>query len=98
MGTFVVILLVLVLVKFVIISWILYVVFKPDIKQVWMKKTKVPDVPACVYCRSRWTRAVDEGQTRWDHDDLVLVTTYECEHCHLPFWHIERVPMGSAKR
>jgi integral membrane sensor domain MASE1 len=79
---------------------ILYAVFRDDIQQWWRGRQEpvVQSTPTCLYCRSTWTRAIDEGQTRWEEDDLVLVTTYECDHCHLPFWHVERVPMGSLRR
>jgi hypothetical protein len=97
MGNIIVVLLVVALVKFVVIAWILYVVFKPDIKSLWSKKPS-SQVPTCLYCQSKWTHPIDEGQTRWENEELVLVTTYECEHCHLPFWHVERVPIGTAKR
>ena len=93
----IVILLVLAAIKFVIIAIILLVVFRPDLKQLRGKK-KPPSVPVCMYCQSKWTHALDEGEARWDGGDLILVTTYECEHCHLPFWHVERVPTGILRR
>jgi len=97
-DTIIVVLLIVALVKFVMIGIIVLVVFKPDLKQ-WQKTRKKPlTAPICMYCQSKWTKALDEGQTRWDGDDLVLVTTYECQHCHLPFWHVERVPTGSLRR
>ncbi len=96
MQSLVVILLILVAVKFVFIAVLLGVVFKEDLRSMRQKKAG-PQPAVCMYCQSVWTRPVDEGQTRWEGDDLVLVTTYECEHCHLPFWHVERVPMGSLK-
>jgi len=95
------ILLIIALVKFILFGVILFVVFRRDIQQWWSgkKAEKKPlSVPVCMYCQSKWTRALDEGQPRWDNEDLVLVTTYECQHCHLPFWHVERVPTGSLKR
>jgi hypothetical protein len=95
MPSLVVILLILVAVKFVFIAVLLGVVFKEDLRS--MRQKTGPQPAVCMYCQSVWTRPVDEGQTRWEGDDLVLVTTYECEHCHLPFWHVERVPMGSLK-
>ena len=90
------ILLILVIVKTVIIGIVLLVVFKPDIKQLRSRRP-APATPVCMYCQSKWTHRADDGETRWDQDELVLVTTYECEHCHLPFWHVERVPVGSLK-
>jgi hypothetical protein len=87
-------LLVLATVKFVFFGWILWKVFRPEIKQLEAEGKATLLDPVCMYCESKWTRAVDEGQTRWDGDDLVLVTTYECEHCGLPFWHVQRVPVS----
>jgi hypothetical protein len=100
-GNIILIFLVIAAVKTVIFGVILYKVFRQDIHHWWnedrRQKQKTPAVPTCMYCQSVWTVAVDEGSTRWDGEDLVLVTTYECQHCHLPFWHVERVPMGAAK-
>ena len=91
-----VILLIVAAVKFVFLCIILLFVFRPELKGASKKKAQA--TATCLYCQSRSTRPVDEGQTRWENDDLVLVTTYECQHCHLPFWHVERVPVGSLKR
>lgn len=98
-DTFLVILLIVALVKFVFFGIVLLTVFKPDLKDMGKKREakKHPSTPVCMYCQSRWTHAVDEGETRWDGDSLVLVTTYECQHCQLPFWHVERVPAGTLK-
>jgi hypothetical protein len=94
-GNLVLILLVIATVKFVVFGWILYVVFKPDIQQLAEEnRESAPVSPTCVYCQSRWTRAIDEGQARWDDGVLVLVTTYQCQHCETPFWHVDRVPMS----
>lgn len=97
MSNILVILLIIAAVKFVFFGFVLFHVFRPELKNAG-KRQPASTTPICVYCESRWTHAVDEGQTRWDNDDLVLVTTYQCEHCALPFWHVERVPMGSARR
>lgn len=97
MSDLLVILLIVALVKFVLFGVILYVVFKPDIKGYVSPKPKTRSQPACMYCGSLYTHRVDEGQTRWEEDSLVLVTEYECEHCKLPFWHVERVPIPTAK-
>lgn len=97
MDTILLILLIVAAVKFVIFGVILFVVFRRDIDAYrgdWAE-SKAPALPACVYCQSVYIRPVDEGQTRWENDSLVLVTTYECQHCHLPFWHVERVAAGS---
>lgn len=101
MTNILVILLVIALVKFVFFGFLLFVVFRRDIQELWSGKKaekKRPAFPVCLYCQSRYTRPLDDGQPRWENEDLVLVTTYECQHCHLPFWHVERVPMGSARQ
>ncbi len=98
--TIVEILLILAAVKVVFISGILWMVFKREIKDWWRERQArklPPAIPICLYCQSTWTQAVDEGQSRWDGEDLVLVTTYECQHCRLPFWHVERVKTGALK-
>lgn len=98
MDNIILILLIVAAVKFIIIAVLLLAVFKPDLKQAWKGSQEQLTAPVCLYCQSRWTRPVDEGQTRWDEDVLVLVTEYECEHCHLPFWHVERVLTTSVGR
>lgn len=97
MDNIILILLIVAAVKFVLIAVICFWVFRPDLKAMVAEK-KPQTVPTCPYCQSKWTEAIDEGQTRWDGDELVLVTTYECQHCHFPVWHVERVPTGSLKR
>ncbi len=88
-------------VKSIIIGIILYRVFRQDIHHWWNHERKAkqasPTIPICVYCQSAWTSPVGEAQTRWEAEELVLVTTYECQHCHLPFWHVERVPVTTLK-
>jgi hypothetical protein len=96
LSNILVLLLIVATVKFIFFGIVLFFVFRPELKNIGKRKP-APTTPVCVYCESRWTRPVDEGQTRWEDDDLVLVTTYECQHCSLPFWHVERVPMGSMK-
>lgn len=95
-GTLLTIILLVVVVKFSFICWILWVVFKPDIKK--MRQPEEPDPnPTCIYCRSRYTHPTGEVETRWDEGVLLVVTTYECEHCHFPTQHIERVHVGAAR-
>lgn len=96
MGDILIILLAVAAVKFVLFGIILLVVFKPDFKRLWAGE-EAAIAPTCLYCGSKWTEPVEEGETRWEGDDLVLVTTYECQHCHLPFWHVERVPTASQQ-
>jgi hypothetical protein len=100
MGPTVAILLVLIIIKSIIFSVLIWVVFRDDIKAylAGKKSGEESTVPTCMYCQSQWTLAVDEGSTRWDGDELVLVTTFECQHCRLPFWHVERVPAALLKR
>ncbi len=96
MDNILVILLIVAAVKFVFFAIVLYFVFRPDFGKL-RKRAPAPSTPICIYCESRYTEPVDEGQTRWENEDLVLVTTYKCQHCALPFWHVERVPMGTLK-
>lgn len=96
-STFVVILLVGAIAHILLFGGVFYLVFRDDIHEMLRPKKK-PSMPTCMYCESKWTHPVGEGQTRWEGDDeLVLVTTYECEHCRLPFWHVERVRVGTLK-
>jgi hypothetical protein len=98
-DSIILLLLILAVVKFVVFGWLVFAVFQGDIKQYWAdrKRKKLPAEPVCMYCQSRWTQPSGETQTRWEDDELVLVTTYECQHCHLPFWRVERVAMGSMR-
>lgn len=101
MDSIVVLLLIVAVVHFLIAAIFLPLAFQDDIRQ-WRERRRqvreAPTVPTCMYCGSRWTHVRDEGQTRWDADDLVLVTTHECDHCGLPFWHVERVHTTAVKR
>lgn len=101
MDEFLTILLIVAFVKFILFGVILFHVFRKDIEEYRSErtetKTRTPEAPMCMYCQSLYTLPVDEGQTRWEDDALVLVTTYECQHCHLPFWHVERVAVGSLR-
>lgn len=100
MDSLLVILLVIAGVKFIVFGVILWKVFRQDIKHWWTQerrqKSREPSTPVCVYCQSVWTVPVDEGQTRWEGDELVLVTTFECQHCQLPFWRVERLAVHVA--
>lgn len=94
MNNFIIVLLVVAAVKIPVFGWLLYRVFRNDIEQYEADQASTSDVPVCIYCQSAWTRPLEEEQTRWEGDDLVLVTAYECEHCRLPFWHVERVSIS----
>jgi hypothetical protein len=95
MSNLIIFLLVIASLKFILFGWILWTVFRPDIEQHEAEgRTTAQVAPTCMYCESKWTHAVDEGKTRWDGEVLVLVITYECDHCKLPFWHVERVPVS----
>ena len=96
MDSIVVILLILIIVKFCIIGPLLFYIFRDEIKT-WRKAPETPTEPVCVYCQSRWTQVVDQGTPRWEGEDLVIATTYECQHCHTPFWRVERLPVGSVR-
>jgi hypothetical protein len=97
---FLVLLLIIVVIKFIIVGVILWRVFAPDIRQLRQEQEdrKPTEAPACLYCGSLWTEPSGDSETRWEHEELVLVTTYECQHCHLPFWHVERIPVVSSRR
>ncbi len=47
---------------------------------------------SCVYCRSTQTRRIGPRTPRYDDHGFVLVTSYECTRCGLPFWSIDRSP------
>jgi len=94
------ILLIVAAIKFVLFGIVLYFVFRPDLRTLLRRKRPQPDVtaaPVCMYCDSQYARATGEVQTRWEGNELVLVTTFECEHCHFPLWRVERIPVGAAK-
>src|SRR5579859_577525 len=97
MDDIILILLIVAAIKFVFFGAILLIVFKPNLRQTLSRK-RPPDTPACIYCQSRWTRPRDEGQLRYENEAFVLVTEYECDHCRLPFWHVERMPAPSTER
>lgn len=100
MDSIVTILLIIAAVKFVLFGGILYWVFRGDIRS-WRaqrRRKPVPTTPACVYCGSKWTHAQPEQESRWEGEELVLVTTYQCQHCEMPFWRVERVAVGRVKR
>jgi hypothetical protein len=97
-STLISVLLISVVVLLPIKAGILYFVFRDDIRAYLAQRQTKPTSPVCMYCQSQWTEMVDEGSTHWEGDELVLVTTYACQHCHLPFWHVERVPVATARR
>jgi hypothetical protein len=84
---------ILIVVKVIFLWWI----FGPDIKLLRGELKQTSAEPECVYCRSQWTHPTSDGEMRWEGDDLVLVTTYQCEHCELPFWHVERVSVVAQR-
>ncbi|HZT97976.1 MAG TPA: hypothetical protein VFB34_14170 [Chloroflexota bacterium] len=67
---------------------ILYKVFAPDLKR--RKPLAEMAGVKCVYCHFSPALYHSE-ETRWEADELVLVKTYECRRCHMPFWRIERL-------
>ena len=97
MNELILILLIVAAVKFVFFGVLLWVVFKPDLRH-FLKEPKPPSSPICVFCQSRWTHQVGVPETRWEGESFVIVTTYECQHCHFPTTHIERVPAPMVKR
>lgn len=92
------ILMVIATIKMIVLGAFLWYVFKPDIREYrehHERQQGPAAAPSCMYCGSKYALLLDEGQTRWEGDHLVLVSSYECQHCHLPFWHVERVPAAS---
>ncbi len=85
-------------IKLALFGPLLYFVFRDEIETYLRNRKTKSSVPRCVYCQSVWTTAVGEGEPRWDGEELVMTTTYECQHCHLPFWHVERVPMVTPSK
>lgn len=50
----------------------------------------------CVYCHD--TPSILHGEEeRWEENELVMVRTFECRRCHMPFWQIERVKTVSKR-
>jgi hypothetical protein len=80
-------------IKVVLFGPLLYLIFRDEIKDYLRARKQKSTLPRCVYCQSVWTTPVSEAEPRWDGEDLVMTTTYECQHCKLPFWHVERVPV-----
>lgn len=95
---FVTLLIVIAVVKTFVICTVLYVVFRQDIHEWWQsrKRAAASNEPVCIYCASVWLTQMDEGQTHWDGDELVLSREYQCQHCQLPFWRVERVASRPA--
>ena len=73
----------------VVIGAILWKVLGPELRAP-RPQYGMPGV-RCVYCHATPALFHSEEQ-RWEDDELVLVRTYECRECHMPFWRIERVP------
>lgn len=99
MGAFVTILLIIVIVKSIIFACLIWIVFRDDIKEYISSKKgeDKPELAICMYCHSRWTSPVDEGQTKVEGAELVVVTEYRCEHCLMPFWNVKRLPLALPK-
>ncbi len=73
----------------IVIGVLLYKVFGTELRPT--KSTYPMPGVKCVYCHFSPSLFHSE-ETRWENDDLILVKTYECRKCHLPFWKVERVP------
>lgn len=99
MSTIVWIFLVSVVVLLPLKAAFLYWIFQDDIRA-YLAERRGPRrrIPVCMYCHSERVEPVDDGVTRWEGDNLVLVTTYRCENCQLPFWNVERVAVATAKK
>lgn len=85
------ILIVLIVAKIVVLSVtgaILYKVLGPELRA--PKPTNPMPGVRCLYCHATPSLFHSE-ETRWEGSDLVIVRTYECRQCHMPFWRLERV-------
>ncbi|GEM_PF-5892064 len=67
---------------------LLYKVFWPELRRP-RPQYPMPGV-RCIYCRATPALLHSEDQ-RWEGDELVLVQTFECRECHMPFWRLERI-------
>lgn len=87
-------------VKSVIFGFILYRVFRKDIREWWAEKhqPKVVTRPICLFCQSVWTHPVGQPESRWDGNELTVITTYECEHCHFPNRFVEHFTVGGLSQ
>jgi hypothetical protein len=97
-STFWVVLACIFVFKVVVFGPLLYFIFRDEIKTYFRDRKSKSSEPRCIYCQSVWTTPVGESEPRWDGEELVMTTTYECQHCHLPFWHVERVPMVTPSK
>ena len=97
MNNIILILLVVAIIKFILVAVILWFIFRREARS-FFGKPEPPSSPTCIYCRSVWTHQVGESETRWEGNELLLVTTYECQHCHFPTTHVEHVKAGAARR
>jgi hypothetical protein len=91
------IVLILIASKIVILSVtgaILWKVMGPELRAP-RPKHGMPGV-RCVYCHDSPALFHSEEQ-RWEDNELVLVRTYECRRCHMPFWLLERVDAVAKK-
>ncbi len=71
-----------------VVSIIVWRVIGPE----WKAQRRHYGMPGvrCIYCRATPALFHSEEQ-KWEGDELVLVRTYECRECHMPFWKVERV-------
>ena|SRR5579884_3744349 len=90
-DTFWVLIVLLFAIKVCLFGPLLWLIFRDDIRNYFRERKQRKSLPRCVYCQSVWATPISEGEPRWDGEELVITTTYECQHCHLPFWNVERV-------
>ena len=77
-----------------VVGVILWRVLEPELRQP-RQKHGMPGV-RCVYCHSSPALFHSE-EHKWEGEDLVLVRTFECRECHMPFWKVERVAVQRDK-
>lgn len=92
--TIIIVFVVMKLVIFAIIGPILYKLLGPELR----KPSPSAPLPGamCMYCGEANPLVQAEDQ-RWEGGELVMVRTYECQSCHLPYWNVERLSAVESK-
>jgi hypothetical protein len=96
MDLLLLILIIIAVVKIVVLGFVAWKYLWPQ----WRgpaPKTVAPPAIKCIYCHAAPVMMLGE-ERRWEGDELVLVTTYECNRCRLPFWHLERISVVEHKQ
>jgi len=83
------------IVVLIVTGIILWRVMGPELKTP-RQRYGMPGV-RCVYCHATPALFHSEEQ-KWEGDELVMVRTYECRECHMPFWRVERVAADTREK